>query len=76
MMRLCYKAAKIGGLIFGKIAIVLVILGIIGYILWLYNGSPFLNVKHYWNFFWISVPFGLVSMCCTLWVIAAKEKKE
>jgi hypothetical protein len=75
-MRLCYKVAKYGGLIFGKIAIILVILGLIGYIVWQYNGSSFLNVKHYWNFFWISIPFGLISMCCTLFVIAAKLKKE
>jgi len=73
-MRLCYKAAKYCGMIFGTVAILLVILGLIGYIMWQYNGSSFLYVKEYWNFFWISIPFSLISMCCTLFVIAAKKK--
>lgn len=74
-MRLCYKAAKYGGMIFGTIAILFVIFGLIGYVIWQYNGSSFLNVKQYWNFFWISIPFSLISMCCTLFVIAAKKKE-
>jgi hypothetical protein len=74
-MRLCYKAAKYGGMTFGAIAILLVILGLIGYIVWQTNGSSFLYVKYYWNFFWISVPFSLISICCTLFVIAAGKKE-
>ena len=74
-MKFCYKGAKYCGMIFGTIAILLVIFGLIGYIVWQYNGSSFLYVKHYWNFFWISIPFSLISMCCTLLVVAAKNKK-
>ena len=74
-MGLCYKAAKYSGMIFGTIAIILVILGLIGYIVWQYNGSSLLYVKHYWNFFWFSVPFSLISICCTLFVIAASKKE-
>ena len=73
-MGLCYKTAKYGGMIFGTIAILFVILGLIGYVMWQYNGSSFLHVKHYWNFFWISIPFSLISICCTLFVIAARKK--
>ena len=74
-MHLCYKAAKYGGMTFGAIAILLVILGLIGYIVWQYDGSSFLYVKHYWNFLWFSVPFSLISICCTLFVIAARNKE-
>jgi hypothetical protein len=74
-MHLCYNAAKYGGMIFGAIAIILVMLGLIGYIVWQYDGSSFLYVKYYWNFFWFSVPFSLISICCTLFVIAARKKE-
>ena len=75
-MGLCYKAAKYGGMAFGMIAIVMVILGLIGYAIWYINGSSFLNVAQFWNFFWISIPFSLISACCTLFVIAAKDNSK
>ncbi|RLD37102.1 MAG: hypothetical protein DRI97_01980 [Bacteroidetes bacterium] len=71
---MCIKLAKIFGMIFGSIAGILAILGVIGFIVWTYKEGSFIGVSNFWNFLYASVPFSLLSMCFTLVAIAAKEK--
>ena len=71
---MCVKLAKYSGMIFGMIAGVLALLGVIGYFIWLYNEGSFLGVANFWNYLYASVPFSLLSMCFTLLVVAAKDK--
>lgn len=73
-MGLCVKFAKFSGMILGAIAGVFVLFGVIGYILWMIDGSSFLRVANFWNFLYASVPFSLLAICSTLFVIAAKNK--
>ena len=70
---MCTKLAKYFGMIFGAIAMILVFLGVIGYFVWMFNGSSFLNVANFWNYFYASVPVNLLAIFCTLFVIAGKE---
>lgn len=70
---MCVKLAKIAGMLFGSIAGILVLLGVIGYVMWVTRESSFLNVANFWNFFWASIPFSLLGICSTLFVISAKE---
>ena len=71
---MCTKIAKISGMTFGLIAGILALFGVIGYFIWMYNGGPFMGVANFWNYLYASVPFSLLSMCFTLFVIAAKAK--
>ena len=73
-MGICVKFAKYAGMIFGALAGLLVILGIIGYILWMTSGSGLLGVANYWNYLYASVPISLIAICSTLFVIAEKDK--
>jgi hypothetical protein len=61
-------------MILGGVALVLVILGVIGYFIWLNNEGSFLGVANYWNYLYASIPFSLLSACFMLFVIAAKDK--
>lgn len=70
---MCVKLAKYSGMFFGLAAGVLAVFGIIGYFIWLYNEGSFLGVANFWNYLYASVPFSLLSICLTLFVVAAKE---
>jgi hypothetical protein len=70
---MCVKLAKFSGMLLGTLAGILVLLGVIGYILWVTKESSFLGVANFWNFFWASIPFSLLAICSTLFVISAKE---
>lgn len=70
---MCVKLAKYAGMFFGLVAGVLAVFGIIGYFIWLYNEGSFLGVANFWNYLYASVPFSLLSVCSTLFVVAAKE---
>lgn len=73
-MKLCNMLARYSGMIFGTVAIVLVLLGIIGFLMWVANGSALFNVANYWNYLIASMPFSLLAICCTLFVMSGKEK--
>lgn len=70
----CVTIAKFSGMILGTVAGIFVLFGVIGYFMWMYNEVPFLNVANFWNFLLASVPFSLLAICSTLFVIAAREK--
>ena len=71
---MCVKIAKISAMLLATLAVILVLLGFIGHILWFFGESTFLNVANYWNFLYASVPFSLLAICSILFVIAAKDK--
>lgn len=70
---MCIKIAKICGMLLGSLAGILVLLGVIGYVMWVTKESSFLGVANFWNYFYASVPFSLLAICSTLFVISAKE---
>ncbi len=74
-MSICIKIAKFTGIILGALAGILVLLGVIGYFMWFLYEASFLNVANYWNYLYASVPFSILAICCTLFVIADKDKK-
>ncbi len=74
-MGICVKIAKFTGMILGTLAGILVLLGVIGYFMWFCYEASFLNVANYWNYLYASVPFSILAICCTLFVIAGKDKK-
>ena len=74
-MDICVKIAKFSGMILGTVAGLLVLFGVIGYIMWFFYGAPFVGVASFWNYFYASVPFSLLAICCILFVIAGKDKK-
>jgi len=71
---MCVKIAKISAMLLATLAVILVLFGFIGHILWFFGESTFLNVANYWNFLYASVPFSLLAICSILFVIAAKDK--
>ena len=74
-MGVCVKIAKVCGMIFGAVAGILVLFGLIGYFVWMFGEeAPFLDVANYWNYLYASVPFSLLAICSTVFVIAAKDK--
>ena len=73
-MKICSKIARLSGMIFGSIAIILVLLGVIGFLMWTTSGSTLFNVANFWNYLMASVPFSLLAICCTLFLISGKEK--
>ena len=73
-MSICTKLAKFSGMIFGTLAGILLLLGIIGYIMSAFYESSFLGVANFWNYLYASVPFSLLAICCTMFVIAGKDK--
>ena len=73
-MMICSKLARFSGMLFGTIAIVLVLFGVIGFLMWVTNSSILFNVANFWNYLIASIPFSLLAICCSLFVISAKEK--
>ena len=73
-MKMCIKFAHWAAILFAKVAIILVILGVIGFLMWVMNGSTLFNVANYWNYLIASIPFSLLAICCVLFVISAKDK--
>jgi hypothetical protein len=71
---MCVKFAKYFGMIFGTVAVILVLLGVIGFLMWVINHAAFLNVANFWNFLMASIPFSLLAICCTLFAASDKEK--
>ena len=71
---MCVKIAKVSAMLLATLAVILVLFGFIGHILWFFGESTFLNVANYWNFLYASVPFSLLAICSILFVIAAKDK--
>ena len=71
---MCVKIAKISAMLLATLAVILVLFGFIGHILWFFGETTFLNVANYWNFLYASVPFSLLAICSILFVIAAKDK--
>ena len=74
-MNICIKIAKFTGIILGTLAGILVLFGVIGYFMWFCYEASFLNVANFWNYLYASVPFSILAICCTLFVIAGKDKK-
>ena len=74
-MNICIKIAKFTGMILGTLAGILVLFGVIGYFMWFCYEASFLNVANFWNYLYASVPFSILAICCTLFVIAGKDKK-
>ena len=72
-MKICIKLARWAGLLFGKVAIILVALGVIAFLMWVFNDAILFNVANYWNYLIASIPFSLLSICCVLFVIMAKK---
>jgi len=72
-MKICIKLARWAGLLFGKVAIVLVVLGVIAFLMWVFNDAILFNVANYWNYLIASIPFSLLAICCVLFVIMAKK---
>jgi hypothetical protein len=73
-MDFCTKFAKYSGMLFGMIAGVLVLFGVIGFLMNVTNHSTLFNVANYWNYLIASLPFSLLAICCSVFVIAAKAK--
>ncbi|HSG68173.1 MAG TPA: hypothetical protein VK994_05655 [Bacteroidales bacterium] len=73
-MKICIQLARWAGLLFGKAAIILVLLGIIAFLMWVFNDAILFNVANYWNYLIASIPFSLLSICCVLFVIMAKKE--
>ncbi len=73
-MKICTKIARLSGMLFGSIAIILVLFGVIGFLMWTINGSALFNVANFWNYLMASVPFSLLAICCTLFMISDKDK--
>lgn len=73
-MKICIKLARWAGLLFGKVAIILVALGVIAFLMWVFNDAILFNVANYWNYLIASIPFSLLSICCVLFVIMAKKE--
>jgi len=71
---MCVKIAKISAMLLATLAVILVLFGFIGHVLWFFGETTFLNVANYWNFLYASVPFSLLAICSILFVIAAKDK--
>ena len=74
-MSICIKIAKFTGIILGTLAGILVLFGVIGYFMWFLYEASFINVANFWNYLYASVPFSILAICCTLFVIADKDKK-
>lgn len=72
-MTICVKLAKYAGMIFGAVAGVLVLLGVIGFIMWVNSRSGLFGVANFWNYLYSSIPFSLLAICSTLFVIAGKN---
>jgi len=72
-MKICVKLAKYSGMLLGALAGVLVLFGVIGFIMWSTQETGFLGVANFWNYLYASIPFSLIAICCTLFVIAGKE---
>jgi hypothetical protein len=73
-MKVCIMLARYSGMLFGTIAIILVLLGVIGFFMFKMNGSELFNVANFWNYLIASIPFSLLSICCTLFLVSGKEK--
>jgi hypothetical protein len=71
---MCVKLAKYFGMIFGTVAGILVLFGVIGFLMWVINSSALFNVANFWNYLLASIPFSLLAICCTLFAISEKEK--
>lgn len=75
-MDMCVKITKWLAILFIKIAMILVLLGVIGFLMWVINGSILFNVANYWNYLVASLPFSLLAIGCMMFVLAAKRKAE
>ena len=73
-MEMCIKITRWLAILFIKIAMILVLLGVIGFLMWTINGSTLFNVANFWNYLMASIPFSLLATCCILFVIASKNK--
>jgi ribose/xylose/arabinose/galactoside ABC-type transport system permease subunit len=73
-MKICVKLSKVFGMLFGLLAGILVLFGVIGFLRWIFCEAAFLNVANYWNFLYASVPFSLLAICCMLYVMAGSDK--
>ena len=73
-MNFCTKFANYFGMLFGLTAGVLVLFGVIGFLMEVINHSTLFNVANYWNYLIASLPFSLLAICCSVYVIAAKAK--
>ena len=74
-MKMCIKFAHWMAILFLKVAIVLVLLGVIGFLMFVINRSILFNVANYWNYLVASIPFALLAISCIGFVLAAKEKQ-
>jgi uncharacterized membrane protein len=73
-MEMCIKITKWMAILFIKIAMILVLLGVIGFLMWTINGSILFNVANFWNYLMASIPFSLLAIGCILFVVASKNK--
>lgn len=73
-MEMCTKITKWLAILFIKIAMILVLLGAIGFLMWTINGTTLFNVANFWNYLMASIPFSLLAIGCILFVVASKKK--
>ena len=73
-MNYCTKIAKYSGMLLGLTAGILVLFGVIGFLMGVTNNSTLFNVANFWNYLIASIPFCLLAICCTLFVISDKGK--
>lgn len=73
-MTMCIKLARWAGLLFGKVAIILVLLGVVAFLMRVINDGVLFNVANFWNYLIASIPFSLLSICCAMFVLMAKKE--
>jgi hypothetical protein len=73
-MKTCVKIAWFGAYLFGAIAVILVILGVIAFLLQEMNGGMLFNVKRYFTYLLASVPFSLLAIYSAMFVMIVRDK--
>lgn len=73
-MKTCIKLAWLSVYVFGGIAVILVILGVIAFMLQEINGSMLFNVKRYFTYLLASMPFSLLAIYSAMYVMITRDK--
>lgn len=73
-MKTCIKLAWLSVYVFGGLAVILVILGVIAFMLQEINGSMLFNVKRYFTYLLASMPFSLLAIYSAMYVMIARDK--
>jgi hypothetical protein len=73
-MKTCVRIAWLSVYVFGGIAVILVILGVIAFMLKEINGSMLFNVKRYFTYLLASLPFSLLAIYSAMFVMIVRDK--